>query len=186
MVRREPQCLFSWITCMAVNHTSANTVTPWMARTLKCAKASSRYLQFCNCIFLRCVGICFKILSLGQIPSHTFRCLPLIGHKINATLSFPMEKILSAFEFFAIGDNPGAFILCTVKGGGEHRKRIASGDVSGHHTPDKACKFSSYGCFCSVFVFALKYHTEISSPQAFICFIGICNYFGRAAILTCF
>ena len=40
----------------------------------------------------RSCRICFKILSLGYVPSHTSRCLPLIGHKINATLSFPMEK----------------------------------------------------------------------------------------------
>ena len=26
------------------------------------------------------------------IPSHTARCMPLTGHKINATLPFPMEK----------------------------------------------------------------------------------------------
>ena len=70
----------------------------------------------------RSCRICFKIPSLGHVPSHTARCLPLIGHKINATLSFPMEKQVSAFEFFAIGNNDNAFILCTVKGGGMHRQ----------------------------------------------------------------
>ena len=41
--------------------------------------------------------ICFKILSLGFVPSHTARCLPLIGYKINATLSSPMEKVCICF-----------------------------------------------------------------------------------------
>lgn len=66
--------------------------------------------------------ICFKILSLGSVPSHTARCLPLMGYKINATLFYTMEKYISAFEFFAIGNKFHAFILFHVKGGGMPRQ----------------------------------------------------------------
>ena len=43
--------------------------------------------------------------------------LPLMAHKRTATLLYSTEEFLTVLEFFTVGNEPTAVLLCAVKGG---------------------------------------------------------------------
>lgn len=58
-------------------------------------------------------------------------------------------------------------------------------NISYHHAPDEACRFSCYICHCYIFLLIMTDHLIILATKLSIRFIGICNYLSRLSPLPC-
>ena len=108
MVRREPQHLFSWITCITASYTCANTVTSWMARTLKCSIASSRYLQVCNCCYSVYEAPYLLLDSEPRLCTQPHRQVPALDRVYNKCYTaFPNGKVM----YLLLSSSPSVIII---------------------------------------------------------------------------
>ena len=56
-------------------------------------------------------------------------------------------------------------------------------NVISHHTPNKACKFSGYGCNSNIPFFSVSDQPVVLASEPYICFICIGDYIFRISIL---
>ena len=75
------------------------------------------------------------------------------------------------------GGNRGIWHSSAWMGGSEFPQQTVSRDVSGHHTPDEACKFPCHSCNRHVFLLPMADHLIVFTAKSGIRFVSIRNNF---------